>query len=56
MENIFSGLMEEIKNAPPVDVNALRGQYQEEHASEIDAHKKYMADMRAVCQIFEKRK
>lgn len=53
MDDFFNGLIEQIKNAPPVDVEALRKQYRAEHAEEIAAHEKYMADMRMVCRIFE---
>ncbi len=39
---------------PSVDVKALRRQYRAEHAAEIAAHEKHIADMRTICRIFEK--
>lgn len=54
MEAMAANIMEILDNMPPVDVEKLRAEYKAKHADEIAAHKKYMADMRAVCRIFEK--
>lgn len=54
LEAMTAGIIARLENMPPVDVARLRAEYRAAHADEIAAHKKYMADMRAVCRIFEK--
>lgn len=56
LDNMTAGIMAKLESMPPVDIGRLRAEYQTENADKINAHKKHMADMRAVCRVFEGRK
>lgn len=54
LEAMAANILKTLENMPPVDVEKLRREYRAAHADEIAAHKKHMAEMRAICRIFEK--